>query len=482
MKKESKMNTKTKSICAATAVMALVGLILTTVVPEALAQGYLFVTTTDYSTGSSSTIGLAGGYPVTQNVASIHSDAVARYYDGYIYVVNRTGADNIQILDPQNGFATVRQFSTGNGSNPQDVAFASPTKMYVTRYETNVIWIMNPQTGAQTGSIDLSAFVDGDGLCEMHYMLISGDRLFVSLQRLDRINFWAPAGTSYIAVIDTGTDTLVDADPGTPGTQAIALINNDPFSEIQLDPWSGHLYLGCAGYWGLQDAGVETIDPAAMTSGGTLFAESAAGGDILDVVIVNPNVGYCLIQNSSFHTDLIQFDPSTGAKIQTVYAPGDWVLQDIDRGSTGELFLTDRTPTKPGVRVYNSQTGAEITTNPIDVGLPPFDLTFNGDVQTGVDAPSSAASLGRNFPNPFNPSTTIPFSLEREARVTLEIYDVVGTRVAVLVDEVRAAGSHEVLWNGAGDDGRPSPSGVYFARLRAGGGGYVGYQKLILLK
>ena len=382
---------------------------------------FVFVTTTDFSTGSSSTIDPSGSYPVSPNVALIHSDAVARYFDGYIYVINRIGADNIQILDPDNSYSTVRQFSTGTLSNPLDVAFAAPDKMYVSRGESNTIWIMNPQTGAQTGSVDLSAFADADGLCEMQYMIIVGGRLFVSLQRLDRDYFWSPAGTSYIAVIDVTTDTLVDVDAGAPGMQAIALANADPFNDIQLDGWSGDLYVPCVGFWGLLDGGIERIDPVSLASAGTIFSESAAGGDLLDAVIVNDHIGYAIIQNASFNTDLISFDPSTGLKLQTLYSPGASVLQDIERGPTGELFLSDRTPVKPGIRIYDSQTGAQITSNPVDTGLPPFDICFSVEARTGVDAPTATANLGQNFPNPFNPSTTIPFVTVSEGRVVLEI-------------------------------------------------------------
>ena len=217
-----------------------------------------------------------------------------------------------------------------------------------------------------------------------------------------------------------------------------------------------------------------------MVSTLSLFSESAAGGESLDVEIINDHIGYCIIQNASFHTDLISFDPSTGTKLQTIYAPGDYVLQDIDRGPTGELFLCDRTPLDPGVRVYDALSGAEIMSGPIDVGLPPSDLTFNVDVPTGVGTPTPVASLGQNYPNPFNPSTTIPFNVERSTHVVLEIYDVTGARVAVLVDEVRPAGDHEARWNGRSAGSRPSPSGVYFVRLRAGD--FVEYRKLVLLK
>lgn len=447
----------------------------------ALASPIAFVTTTDYSTGSCSTIDLDGTYTVTKNITVLHSDATARYYGGYFYVINKLGADNIQILDPDNNFSTVRQFSTGIGSNPQDVAFTSPTKMYVTRNNSNSMWIMNPQTGLQTGSIDFSSFADADGFCEMHQLFLYKNHLFVTIQRLDRDDYyWPPVGTSYMAVVDVNTDAFVDTDPVTPGVQAIALMSANPYSEIQLDPWTGYLYVGCAGFWGLFDGGVEVVDPDSLATMGSMFTESSAQGDIFDVEIVNEKIGYCLIGNSSFFTDLISFDPSAGTKIQTIYAPADWVLQDIDLAPTGELFLADRTLTDPGVRIYDATTGIEITSGPLDVGLPPFDFTFSVEVQTGVGDAPAVASLGRSYPNPFNPSTAIPFTVSRDARVLLEVFDIKGTRITTLVDEVRPAGGYEVFWNGDDDASRPVPSGVYFVRLTTDG--YSATTKLLLLK
>ncbi|RKZ05528.1 hypothetical protein DRQ05_06285, partial [bacterium] len=126
------------------------------VAPEATAADFAFITTTDYSTGSSSVIWLDASHTEESNVASVYSDAVSRYYNGLVYVVNRYGGDNIQILDPANNFATVRQFSVGSGSDPHDIAFVNETKAYVSRYNTNDLWIVDPSTGAHTGTIDLS--------------------------------------------------------------------------------------------------------------------------------------------------------------------------------------------------------------------------------------------------------------------------------------------------------------------------------------
>ncbi|MFH1842332.1 MAG: FlgD immunoglobulin-like domain containing protein, partial [bacterium] len=77
--------------------------------------------------------------------------------------------------------------------------------------------------------------------------------------------------------------------------------------------------------------------------------------------------------------------------------------------------------------------------------------------------------LQQNFPNPFNPQTTITFSLPAPAPVRLSVYSVAGKRVATLLDEIREPGSHEVVWNGQNDRGRSLPSGSYFYRLETDG-------------
>ena len=345
-------------------------------IPATTTNSFAFVTTTDFQVGSSSVVWIGDAYTVEKDVAAIHSDAVARYFGGLIYVVNRLGGDNIQILDPAHGFSTINQFSVGNGSDPHDIAVVSATKAYVTRYNETDLWIVNPSTLARTGAISLSALADADGIPEMDQLLLVGDRLFVSVQRIDRNGSWGPVGTSYFAVVDVAADTLIDVDPSTDGSQAIALTAANPFSAVQMDASTGNIYVACAGEWGAADAGVEAVNPVTFASEGMLLAGPTAGGDITDVELVDGQIGYAIITDSNFHNVLLRFNPTTGALINTVYAPGAFVLQDIERSPTGELFLADRTATNPGIRIYDAQSGTEITSAPLGVGLPPFKITF----------------------------------------------------------------------------------------------------------
>jgi hypothetical protein len=78
-------------------------------------------------------------------------------------------------------------------------------------------------------------------------------------------------------------------------------------------------------------------------------------------------------------------------------------------------------------------------------------------------------SLAQNLPNPFNPATTISFTLDAAADVELSVFDLSGRRVAVLRRGRLEAGRHEAVWLGRDDRGRPQPSGTYLYSLRSDG-------------
>jgi len=82
--------------------------------------------------------------------------------------------------------------------------------------------------------------------------------------------------------------------------------------------------------------------------------------------------------------------------------------------------------------------------------------------------PAAVLALEPNVPNPFNPSTTIAFTLESAGPVRIEVFDLAGRRLRLLSDGHRAAGRHTVRWRGDDDRGRPAASGTYVCRLTAG--------------
>jgi len=97
-----------------------------------------------------------------------------------------------------------------------------------------------------------------------------------------------------------------------------------------------------------------------------------------------------------------------------------------------------------------------------------------------VTIPKTTSMLYANFPNPFNPSTTISFYIEKAGNVCLDIFNVKGQKILTLVNEYRQSGNHSIIWNGKDISGREVVSGIYFYRLVTND--YTNVKKMVMLK
>ena len=95
------------------------------------------------------------------------------------------------------------------------------------------------------------------------------------------------------------------------------------------------------------------------------------------------------------------------------------------------------------------------------------------------DVPATVVITG-NYPNPFNPSTTLEFLLDTTTIVTLDIYSITGQHVKTLLAAYRPAGVNTVVWDGTDDMGAEVSSGVYFCRMRAGE--MIAAQRMMLVR
>jgi hypothetical protein len=88
--------------------------------------------------------------------------------------------------------------------------------------------------------------------------------------------------------------------------------------------------------------------------------------------------------------------------------------------------------------------------------------------------------LEQNHPNPFNPDTKISFSIAEESKVRLEIINILGQRIRILVDETMPSGDYQAVWDGTDDRGEQAASGIYFYRLLSGS--FTKTRKMALLR
>lgn len=100
--------------------------------------------------------------------------------------------------------------------------------------------------------------------------------------------------------------------------------------------------------------------------------------------------------------------------------------------------------------------------NANDVTFSTTDLAWS---TTAQDVPLFF-SLGQNFPNPFNPSTTLTYKLDKPAQVKLVIYDVIGREITTIVSQYQFQGQYNVKWESVDAQGQKVPSGMYIARLQ----------------
>ena len=111
-------------------------------------------------------------------------------------------------------------------------------------------------------------------------------------------------------------------------------------------------------------------------------------------------------------------------------------------------------------------------------------ISFSPSNSVGVDNRSETLPQGfaleQNFPNPFNPSTTIRYELPEEAMVNVTIYDMLGRQVKTLINQTQDAGYRSVIWNATNDYGKPVSAGMYLYLIQVGE--YISTKKLVLLK
>jgi len=108
-----------------------------------------------------------------------------------------------------------------------------------------------------------------------------------------------------------------------------------------------------------------------------------------------------------------------------------------------------------------------------------IDFTYTNNDGNNITVPVANALVG-NYPNPFNPTTSIKFATVENGHVTLEIYNAKGQKVKTLVNETMSADNHTVDWNGTDDSNNAVSSGIYFYKMRTSS--YNETKKMVLMK
>ncbi len=158
-----------------------------------------------------------------------------------------------------------------------------------------------------------------------------------------------------------------------------------------------------------------------------------------------------------------QFNPA-GANTPFSSEPTRLMANPVAAGSNTKIWLAWADSRNNGLNIFARQADYSPTDTDDD----------------RADKIPSEYMLKQNFPNPFNPGTSIEFSLPARSRVNVIIYDILGRNVKTLADRFYDAGVHTVSWDGTDHKRNPVASGIYFYRMKAGSS--IQARKMILLK
>jgi hypothetical protein len=245
------------------------------------------------------------------------------------------------------------------------------------------------------------------------------------------------------------------------------------------------------------NVGVDSVSLYYSTDGGSTYPHTIATGEPNDstyiwtipstlsntckVTVVRPNGGELFYVGSQ---DTIKWVATDNIGVDSVN-----IYYSIDGGATFPYTVARGEP-NDSVYVW---TVPDTPSDSCVIRIVAYDPSFNTgqDVsdaffsihsQIGTELVPEAARFGmlENYPNPFNPTTRIEFSLGERAQVSMRIYDMSGKVVRTLVNETMSVGRHSASWNGEDEYGRPVASGIYVCRLEAAG--KTALRKMVLLR
>ena len=168
--------------------------------------------------------------------------------------------------------------------------------------------------------------------------------------------------------------------------------------------------------------------------------------------------------------------------------PGDGIIAEltfrVDDVTLEQFDITPFTATGPGPGhslslVYNDWSTGKPLVDHVNPQVEGNTVLLSKNPTPGPTVPENY-SLSQNFPNPFNPSTTLKYSLKTAGHVRLDIYNVLGQNVRTLVDEYQDANNYTTIWDGCDNNGNVAASGIYMYRIKSGD--FTEIKKMVLMK
>lgn len=338
----------------------------------------------DYSpaTGALSIIDVNTGI-LTQNVQTYSvSDLGVFGYRRDVYVLGRFFADFLERYDIGNlgtslyasPYATLSSSETSS-LNPHGLVFKSKSEALLTRYGSNLQWLVNPRASNESdffqSSVDLGHYDSSDSIPEFSQGISVSGNYYLAAQRLEN---YLPVKNAYLAVIDSSGNEINTGNSNSDNLMGIELPARNP-GKVIYHKGLDKIFVQCVGQYGSSfsssnrefTGGIVAIDPHDFTAtllvdddnGANLSTNTLTGGGsydglISDIAIVDEDTGYLVIYDSWLNSDLRPFNPTTG-EVGAVISDFEGVgISDIEVDSQDRLWVLQADSTESVIKVIET--------------------------------------------------------------------------------------------------------------------------------
>ena len=342
-------------------------------------ENSLVIATGDRSSGAISVIDIQTKTAVN-NVLSVHKDSQIRAIDNKPYLLERLGADNLKFLNKKNNYSLVYEQSLGSKLNPQDIVQINSEYAMIANYASNKLMVVK----LSDGSIDTSKEISIPAECNTHPNAEASDLIkyknfiYATVQNLgnSRSKF-AAVNTSCLLKIDVSDVNAMSI------VKTIKLKMKNPIGQLKQVTFKGAPSLIFATV-GCYSNRVAAECPTALDGGFSLFnlntdleeepllLETTINGNVHDIELISDTKAFFMYYDTNFKMHVKVFNPAT-KEIAPLLPNGNYSQLLVHNG---KLYVADTNPKKPGIRIFDVNTLAQETSDPIDVGLPPKSMVI----------------------------------------------------------------------------------------------------------
>ena len=342
----------------------------------------LVIATGDKSSGAISVIDIQTK-TAFNNLLSVHHNSQIRAVDNKPYLLERFGANNLKFLDKKNNYSLVYEQSLGSKVNPQDIAQINSEYAMIANRESNKLMVIKLSDASIDASKEIGIPatcnnhpINGEGSAEAKDFIKYKNFIYATVQNLGNARSkFAAVNDSCLLKIDVSDVNAMSI------VKTIKLKMKNPIGQLRQVTFQSvdSLVFATVGCYSDRfptecstalDGGFSLFNLNTDSEEPPLLLETAINGNVHDIELISDTKAFFMYYEgtgfSKMHVKV--FNPTTKRITNTLLSNGSYSQLLVNNG---KLYVADQNPKKPGIRIFDVNTLAQETTDPINVGLPP---------------------------------------------------------------------------------------------------------------